>query len=57
MGFPQLSDKSWLTLFTDQEWQKESEQALQELYKFMPFVFLEDNNGKGFNDGDYNYPK
>ena len=55
MGFPQLSDRSWSTLSTDQEWQKESEQALRELYKSMPFVFSEDDNGEGFDDGDYNY--
>ena len=57
MGFPQLSDKSWSTLSTDQEWQEESEQALRELYESMPFAFPEDDNGEGFNDGDYNYPE
>ena len=57
MGFPQLSDKSWSTLSTDQEWQEESEQALRELYESMPFVFPEDDHGEGFDDEDYNYPE
>ena len=57
VGFPQLSDRSWSTLSTDQEWQEESEQALRELYKSMPFVFSEDDNREGFDDEDYNYPK
>ena len=57
MGFSQLSDRSWSTLFTDQEWQEEAEQALWKLYKFMPFVFSEDDNREGFDDEDYNYPE
>ena len=57
VGFPQLSDRSQSTLFTDQEWQEESKQALRELYEFMPFVFLKDNNEEDFDDEDYNYPE
>ena len=56
MGNPQLSDRSWSTLSTDQEWQEESEQALRELYESMPF-YLNEDDGQGFDDGNYNYPE
>ena len=53
----QLSDREWSTLFTDQEWQEESEQALRELYESMPFTFPDDDYGEGFDDAHYNYPE
>ena len=57
VGNLQLSDNSWTTLSTDQEWKEESEQALRKLYETMPYYFPASNDGQGFDDEDYQYPE